>query len=109
MAGKFEVKTTAAGKFMFNLKAGNGQVILTSPGFADKAAALAAVAATQKCAGNDANYERRTASNGAPYFVLMGDDKKECGRSEMYAAVASMEGGIGSVKSHAADAKVVEA
>ena len=30
MAGKFELKTAKDGQFMFNLKAGNGQVILTS-------------------------------------------------------------------------------
>jgi uncharacterized protein YegP (UPF0339 family) len=30
MAGKFEVKLSGSGKYMFNLKAGNGQVILTS-------------------------------------------------------------------------------
>lgn len=27
MAGKFEVKNTSHGQFMFNLKAGNGEVI----------------------------------------------------------------------------------
>ena len=30
MAGKFELKKSPSGKFMFNLKAGNGQIILTS-------------------------------------------------------------------------------
>ena len=30
MAGKFEVKATKNGQFMFNLKASNGEIILTS-------------------------------------------------------------------------------
>ena len=30
MPGKFEIKTTSNGKFFFNLKAANGEVILTS-------------------------------------------------------------------------------
>ncbi|MGD9660755.1 MAG: YegP family protein, partial [Porticoccaceae bacterium] len=30
MAGKFDLKKTASNQFMFNLKAGNGQVILSS-------------------------------------------------------------------------------
>jgi len=30
MAGKFELKTAANGKYHFNLKAGNGQIILSS-------------------------------------------------------------------------------
>ena len=29
MAGKFELKQSSDGQFMFNLKAGNGQIILT--------------------------------------------------------------------------------
>lgn len=41
MAGKFEVKGGASGKFRFNLKASNGQVILTSQSYAEKRSALA--------------------------------------------------------------------
>ncbi len=40
MAGKFELKTTKSGQFMFNLKAGNGQIIATSEHYTTKAAAL---------------------------------------------------------------------
>ena len=34
MSGKFEITTTSNGKFMFNLKADNGQVILTGQMYA---------------------------------------------------------------------------
>ena len=40
MAGTFELKNTKSGQFMFNLKAGNGQVIATSEHYTTKAAAL---------------------------------------------------------------------
>ncbi len=38
MAAKFEIKTGASGQFHFNLKAGNGEVILTSETYKEKAA-----------------------------------------------------------------------
>jgi uncharacterized protein len=40
MAGKFELWTDKGGDWRFNLKAGNGQVIATSQGYASKASAL---------------------------------------------------------------------
>ena len=33
MPGKFEIKAGKTGKFRFNLKAGNGQIILTSEAY----------------------------------------------------------------------------
>jgi uncharacterized protein len=40
MAGKFELWVDKGGDWRFNLKAGNGQVIATSQGYASKASAL---------------------------------------------------------------------
>ena len=39
MPGKFEIKKGRSGKFSFNLKAANGQVILTSQTYKTKAGA----------------------------------------------------------------------
>ena len=36
MAGKFEIKESTGGKFRFNLKAGNGQIILSSESYETK-------------------------------------------------------------------------
>jgi uncharacterized protein YegP (UPF0339 family) len=36
MAGKFELKKTSKEKFMFNLKASNGEIILTSEMYESK-------------------------------------------------------------------------
>lgn len=40
MAGKFELWVDKAGDYRFNLKAGNGEVIATSQGYASKSGAL---------------------------------------------------------------------
>ena len=39
MAGKFEIKSGKTGKFRFNLKASNGQIILTSEAYDTRSAA----------------------------------------------------------------------
>lgn len=101
MAGKYELKQGASGKFMFNLKAGNGQVILTSDSYASKASAEAGVESVRKNAGDDARYERKIAKSGEPYFVLTATNGQNLGRSEMYSSASAMENGIESVKKNA--------
>ena len=49
-AARYDAKASDSCKFYFNLKAGNGQIIATSPMFADAAARDAAIAETQKVA-----------------------------------------------------------
>ncbi|MEP0805930.1 MAG: YegP family protein [Chloroflexota bacterium] len=104
MAGKFVLKKTNKGSFVFNLKASNGQVILTSEPYSNKRAALNGIESVRQNAGSDANYERRTAKNGQPYFVLLAANKQVIGQSEMYSSKATMEGGIESVRKNAPDA-----
>jgi len=48
MSGKFELKVSPSGKHMFNLKAGNGEVILTSELYESRAAAEKGIASVQK-------------------------------------------------------------
>ena len=100
MAGKFDLKVSPSGKFMFNLKAGNGQVILTSELYESKDAAENGIASVQKNAGDDARYERKEAKNGDPYFVLKAGNGQVIGKSEMYSGSSAMENGIESVKTN---------
>lgn len=109
MAGKFELKESANGKYHFNLKAGNGQIILSSEMYETRAAAQAGIESVKKNSGNDARYERRTSTSGSPYFVLKASNGQEIGRSEMYNTAAAMENGITSVKTNGPDASIAEA
>jgi uncharacterized protein YegP (UPF0339 family) len=108
MAGKFDLKKGKSGQFMFNLKAGNNQIILTSEQYRDKAGALNGIEAVRKNAGKDANYEIKKAKNGQPYFVLKAGNNQVIGSSEMYSSVSSLTGGMLSVKINAKTAKVVD-
>lgn len=104
MTGKFTLKKTKKGNFVFHLKASNGQVILTSQPYADKRGALNGIESARRNAGKDANFERRTAANGQPYFVLKAANTLVIGQGEMYSAKSAMENGIASVMRNAPDA-----
>lgn len=106
MPGKLELKKSVSGKFMFNLKAGNNQVILTSQMYSDKAAAKNGLDSVKKHAGSDANFERKSSTKGQPYFVLKASNGQTIGKSEMYSSTSAMEKGIVSVKANARKAAV---
>ena len=101
MPGYFELKASAGGKFIFNLKAANHQVILTSETYATKTAAEAGIESVRKNAPDDARYEHKTAKDNSPYFVLTATNGQTIGRSEMYSSANAMESGIASVKTNA--------
>ncbi|HEX7833900.1 MAG TPA: YegP family protein [Pseudolysinimonas sp.] len=48
MAAKFEIKKSANGKFHFNLKAGNGEIIATSEMYNSKDAAKNGIESVKK-------------------------------------------------------------
>ncbi len=104
MAAKYELKQGNSGKFMFNLKAGNGQVILTSQSYADKSGAQKGIESVRAHAADDACYERKTASSGEPFFTLKSTNGQVIGKSEMYSGTAAMENGIASVKTNGPEA-----
>lgn len=108
MPGKFELKQSASGQYMFNLKASNGQVILTSEIYVDKRGAEGGITSVKQNAPDDNRYERKTASNGSPFFVMKASNGQVIGKSEMYSSTAAMENGIASVKSHAPTAETVD-
>lgn len=107
--GKFVITKRANGDFQFNLKAGNGQVILTSQGYASKDGCKNGVESVKKNAGDDARYERKTSSNGKDFFNLTSTNGQIIGSSEMYESTAARENGIESVKKNAPDAEVEDA
>lgn len=106
MAGKFEVKKASNGQFYFHLKASNGQVILASEQYKEKRSALGGIESVRKNAPLDNRYDRRTAKNDQPYFVLKASNGEIIGQSETYSSAAALENGIESVKKNAPDAAV---
>jgi uncharacterized protein YegP (UPF0339 family) len=108
MAGKFEIKKASDGQFLFHLKAGNGEVILSSERYQSKGGAENGIASVKKNAPSDERYDRRTSSSGKPYFVLKAGNHEVIGQSEMYSSTSAMEKGIESVKTNAPTAAVAD-
>lgn len=102
--GKFVITKRTNGEFQFNLKAGNGQTILTSEGYSTKAAALNGIESVKTNSQDDNRYDRKESSNGKPYFNLKASNGQNIGVSEMYESVSARENGIESVKKNAPDA-----
>ena len=100
MAAKFELKSASNGQFHFNLKAGNGEVILTSETYVAKASAQAGIVSVQTNCGSDEHYARAVSSNGKFYFTLKAGNHQVIGNSQMYAAASSRDAGIESVKAN---------
>lgn len=106
--GKFEIKTRKNGEFQFNLKASNGQVILSSEGYSSKSSCLNGIESVRKNSQDENKYDKKTSSNGKYYFNLKATNGQIIGSSEMYESASGCTNGIASVKKNAPDAAVVE-
>lgn len=108
MAGKFVISTGKDEKVYFNLKAGNGEVILSSQGYANLAGCENGIASVRKNGGDPENFETKTAADGRFYFVLKAANHQVIGKSQFYKTESGCANGIASVGKNAADATVVE-
>ena len=106
--GKFVITLRKNGEFQFNLKATNGQVILTSEGYTTKTACLNGVESVKKNAPIEERFEVKVAKNGKPFFNLKATNGQVIGASQMYATERTMKLGIASVAKNAPEAPVVE-
>ena len=106
MAGWFELKKTVNDQFHFTLKAGNGEVILSSETYTTRAAANNGIVSVQVNAGNVDRYFRGTASNGKRYFALKAGNGQIIGNGQMYGSEATLEDGIQSVMANGATTDV---
>ena len=104
--GKFVNKTGNDGQDYFNLKAENGQVILSSEGYTSTGARQNGIDSVKLNSKDDSKYERLTASNGKHYFNLKAGNGQVIGKSQLYETTAGRDNGIQSVKSNAPFASV---
>ena len=106
--GKFEITTRKNGEFQFNLKATNGQVILTSQGYKPKANCINGIESVKKNSADEGRFERKVAADGRPFFNLIATNGQVIGSSQMYANETNMNNGIASVMNNAPEAEIVD-
>ncbi len=104
--GKFVIKTRTNGEFQFNLKADNGEVVLTSEGYTQKAGCENGIASVKINAADASNFDKKTSSNDKFYFNLKAGNGQVIGTSEMYETEEHRNNGIASVMSNATDASI---
>lgn len=108
MNGYYELKKTASDKWMFNLKAGNHEVILTSQSYEARQGATNGIESVRKNGLSPECFEKKTSSGGQPYFNLLAGNAQIIGTSEMYSSETARDNGIVSVMKNCASDKVVE-
>lgn len=104
---KFEIRKDKANEFRFNLKARNGQIILSSEGYKVKGSCEKGIESVRKNSQVDERFERKETGTGYR-FNLKATNGQVIGTSEVYISLAAMEKGILSVKTNAPDATVQE-
>ena len=120
MAGKFVVITAKNGEFTFNLKASNGEVILTaSETYTTMSACENGIASVKKNSSANIEDQTRSETQKHPKYELYKDKAGEyrfrlkaangeiIGKSEGYKAKASAKKGIASIAKNAPDAPIV--
>ncbi len=106
MAGKFELYEDKAGEYRFRLKAGNGEIILASEGYKQKASALNGIESVRKNSAIDDRFERKETTSGKPRFNLKASNGQVIGTSESYSSASARDNGIASVQKNAPDASL---
>ena len=106
--GKFVIKKGKNDQYYFNLKADNGQVVLSSEMYTSKAACENGIESVRRNSANDSLYERKKSSNGKFHFNLKASNGQVIGKSELYETEASMLNGIESVKKNGVVTALIE-
>ena len=104
--GKFIIIKRTNGEFQFNLKASNGQVILTSEGYSTKYGCQNGIDSVKTNSSDDSKYDKKTSTNGKYYFNLKATNGQIIGTSEMYESASGRDNGIESVKANAPGAEI---
>lgn len=97
MPAQFELFKDKKGEFRFRLKSGNGEIILASEGYKDRAGAMNGIESVKKNSDLLARFEKKASSGGKHYFVLKAANHQVIGTSEQYPTEEACDGGIKSV------------
>jgi uncharacterized protein YegP (UPF0339 family) len=108
MAGKFIITKGKDDKYYFNLKAGNGEIILTSQGYKAKVDCLNGIASVKNNAGQEERFECKKSNDDKEYFILTASNGQTIGKSQMYKSQSACLNGVKSVTNHAAEASITD-
>lgn len=103
---KFEITKRKNNEFQFNLKASNGQIILSSEGYTTKINCEKGIESVKRNSQDEKKFDKLTAKNGKSYFNLKATNGQIIGTSEMYESESGRDNGIQSVMKNAPQASI---
>lgn len=106
MAGTFVCYRDKANEYRFRLKAGNGETILSSEGYASKASCDNGIKSVMKNSAIPERFVKKQTDSGKFRFNLMASNGQVIGVSENYSSEASCDNGIKSVAKSAVGASI---
>jgi uncharacterized protein YegP (UPF0339 family) len=98
MTGYFQLIEGGDGAFMFTLRAGNHETVLTSRVFWSRQSALDGVALLRSQSQRPECYARHTDPDGRQWFEVLDERQHTLGRSEPYGSRSGLAAGMASVK-----------
>lgn len=106
--GRFVMSKRKNGKFQFNLKSGNSEVVLTSEGYKARSNCLNGIDSVRKNSQVETRYDLKSAKNGKFYFNLKASNCQIVATSEIYNEMSGRKNGVASVMKNAPGANVEE-
>ena len=97
MAASYEIKRARNKQYYFDLKAANGEVVLTSEMYKTRAGVNKGIESVTKNGPDCLMYDMKMDNRRQYYFLLKAANNRVIGKSESYTTAAKMEKGIQSV------------
>ncbi|MGV0923283.1 YegP family protein [Empedobacter tilapiae] len=104
----FEIYQDKAGEYRFRLKAKNGQNILASEGYKQKASCENGIESVRKNSQDESKFELKEGVSGKWHFNLKASNGQVIGTSQSYETESGAKNGIASVKTNALEAEIKE-
>jgi uncharacterized protein YegP (UPF0339 family) len=106
---KFEVyQSGKKNEYRFRLKADNGQIILSSEGYASKAGCMNGIASVKKNVKDPKRFLKTTTPGNMFRFAVVAANKEVIGTSQNYKSESGRNNGIDSVSRNAVKAEIKE-
>lgn len=97
------------GQYYFNLKGGNGEILLSSEGYTSTAGRQNGIDSVKANGSKRENYETRLAMNGQYYFVLKAANNKVIADGETYVSKSNVEAARNRIARLVTNIKITEA
>lgn len=104
--GIFVLTKRSNGEYQFHLKAGNGEIILSSNGYSSQEAALNGIKSVMSNGSRLDRYESKLSVDDRCYFTLKASNGQVIGTSQMYESDKGRDNGIQSVMKNVVGARI---